>query len=413
MSEVAAGIAIRAVSLILGLAVGLVIIRGLPVEDFGEYSLHVSLFIVAVALSGRGIEMLLHREVAHNKGESEKVAEIVQSLQGPWIARIALGVICFTLTIPVAKSLGVFPDLRWEVGLAMGTTVGSAGLMLAISAVEMGSGRPIRALIPFHLVQPAVFLLILVSIEAASISSAVIAFSASYLAGAIVSILIKSFDIPKRRLSSVVMSEEHSKAHPFLFRLVVTQLVLGETDIVMVGFLLTEVDLSLFAAARRIAGLIAVGLGTVNSMLCWRIGKTYTTAGQVELQREVRYVARWAALIAFPPTLLLFFFSNELLEVLGQDYVDARPILLVLLAGQLFQVAAGPSLLTLLMCNQDERSSRIGITSSMVKFVATPLFTLYGGGVGAAAAVSAVMALQSLLGVRAARHSLSVSTIVR
>ncbi len=118
-------------------------------------------------------------------------------------------------------------------------------------------------------------------------------------------------------------------------------IILSETDIVMVGALVGSREAGLYAAASKTASLVAFVLIAVNAIAAPMISAQHVNDEHVEMQNLVSRAARWIFFPSLAICLFLAVLSKPVLELFGSEFDAARWELVVLLAGQLVNAAAG------------------------------------------------------------------------
>jgi O-antigen/teichoic acid export membrane protein len=164
-------------------------------------------------------------------------------------------------------------------------------------------------------------------------------------------------------------------------------LVNSNADILMLGALAGPGDAGLYKAASRGAELVTFGLLAVSVPLGPAVARMYAAGDSKLLQRTV---TRWARLAFVPAASLaagFILWGQSFLALFGPDFVTdkARTTLAILSAGQLFNVAAGPVGLLLIMTKK-ERMAAVGVTLAAginiaMNAVLIPLYGLEGAAV--------------------------------
>jgi len=144
--------------------------------------------------------------------------------------------------------------------------------------------------------------------------------------------------------------------------------VLMQLDIVIVGTVLGPREAGVYAAAARTATLVSFVIVAVNAAAAPRFAALWAQGRVDELQR---LVTRLAGLIFWPSVAIaagLAVLSGPLLALFGPGFDQARPALLVLLAGQLVNAGAG-SVGYLLTLTGYHREATVALGFSALLFV--------------------------------------------
>lgn len=171
-----------------------------------------------------------------------------------------------------------------------------------------------------------------------------------------------------------------------------------QLDVWLVGTFADTSDVALFGAARRLATLVPAPLLIANAALAPLIAEAWAKGGRARTENIARIGATAATLAAAAPALLALLLPGALLAVLFGDYYAAgAPVLVLLVAGQLLNVAAGPNLLTLIMRGR-ERAALVGVAVPAAALLGFgPLLAASWGILGVAAGSAAALVLQNLL----------------
>lgn len=400
---------VRFLSLVLGVGVGLVLVRSLSAEQYGEFAFATSSVIAVSALFTRGLGLLLHRESARVMADGQEMSDLLSATLGKFVTRTLIGCVALGIAGFVANGVGQLPTTSSIHILALCGAMAAVAIVQFVGFIELGRARSLRALFPFNVLQPAILLAAALTLAAGDLSLTLAAFVLSYVIAAIVAVFARSFPLPTSLDGS--QWSRYAGPHRHLVALAVSQLVLGEADVVIAGLVLGEIELAQFAVLRRLAGLVAVGFGTVNATLAWKIGRTYSQGNPLAmLQADVRSIARWGAVVSIPPAIAIIVLDGPILGYLGPEYRSVSTGLLVMMLAQLFGVIAGPNIQTLLMCGEERFASRIDAVGAAFKVVLLPVLALSNGVLGAAVASATITVLQNLAASASVRKQLSVSS---
>ena len=187
----------------------------------------------------------------------------------------------------------------------------------------------------------------------------------------------------------------------------VAQLILaGQTDIVIVGTVVSKAEAGHYAIANQIAGVLSMGTTAMSFVAAPSIAQYHRAGDRVALQRLLNRV-RWTNLIPTLPALAFIAVAGRpLLGLFGPSFKEAYPVLLVLSAGGL-QAAAGGSIAGFLLTmtgNERAGAGIIGAAAVVYLVLVAILAPLYGAMGVALSTVSAFLFRAIWLGcVRAAQ----------
>jgi len=166
------------------------------------------------------------------------------------------------------------------------------------------------------------------------------------------------------------------------------QLVLSQqSDILVVGTVLSPRDAGLYSAASQLSGLIMLGAQAVIFVVLPMVADLYARGRRAELQSIVVRTVQGCALISVPAVAVLLVGGRVVLHAYGSAFVDAYPILAVLTSGTLVGATMGIiSGFLLTMTGHERAASRMVVGTALLNLALTITLTPLFGAVGAAVA---------------------------
>jgi len=119
------------------------------------------------------------------------------------------------------------------------------------------------------------------------------------------------------------------------------QIILGQTDIVMLGMMRGAEDVGLYAVAHRVAFLLLYVTMASNMILAPVMSRLYANKQKARLQRILTRAVRISFFSIFPFALILIFWGDIVLTVFGDNFVNAQSALAILSIGRLVDVFIG------------------------------------------------------------------------
>ncbi len=166
------------------------------------------------------------------------------------------------------------------------------------------------------------------------------------------------------------------------------QVVLSQSDTLMIGALVGTTETGLYAAARKISSLLIFPLIAVNSILAPMVVGLYEQNSQLKLQRIVNLAVNSIFLITAAIAIIIAVGGRPILGLFGTEFKAAYFILLISLFGQLVNAMAGPVSLLLNMTGHHNYTAKILLVSAVVNVVLNALLIPSYQGIGAAIATS-------------------------
>lgn len=392
--------------------------RVLGVTNFGLYRLALSVVTVATAVASGGLHNALLTIIPRRGERAGLMAETLG--RAAWQAATVAGVLAAAIAIwrtPIAAAFG-YP----QAGLLLAVMAVSLPFLVLLAAVQAASRAAFAfaaAIVPGQIVRPALFAVLLVAAWRWDVRSPVTvawlftaaAAMAACIAGAAVS-RVGQFGTGWLRPAWRIDREFITLMAP-LMGLAILQGIQESLPVWLLGRLSTAGAIGLYAAAERMAFLVAVILTAINLVYAPAIGALWARAERERLRESFQRVARWTLAASLPVCLVLIVAGQGLLRVFGVEYQVAAPALTLLALGQLVNAGTGSVGYLLLLT---------GHSRTVVWDVAVAVMTLAGlgsvlvpsyGVTGAAGAVAVVVAGLNLLMAAQVRARLHVVPFTR
>jgi len=119
------------------------------------------------------------------------------------------------------------------------------------------------------------------------------------------------------------------------------QVILGQTDIVMLGLMRAPEDVGLYAAANRIASVLVFVMMAINVLMAPITARLYSNGEKRRLQKILTRAVRIAFFAVLPFGLILVFLGPHILGLFGHAFVFAQSALTILAVGRLVDIAMG------------------------------------------------------------------------
>jgi len=119
------------------------------------------------------------------------------------------------------------------------------------------------------------------------------------------------------------------------------QIVMGQTDIIMLGALRGAQDVGLYAVVNRMAFLLIYVTMASNMILMPVMSRLFANGEKQRLQIILTKAVRIAFLLVLPTGLLFIFFGRYILVIFGAEFLSAQPALNILSIGRILDVFVG------------------------------------------------------------------------
>lgn len=165
-------------------------------------------------------------------------------------------------------------------------------------------------------------------------------------------------------------------------------MVFSQSDLIVLGLIRRGADVGYYSAAARMAMLVGFGLSVLNVVAAPLISELHAAQNGRDLQRLLTLMIRAGGFMGLVLALCIVGLAPFVLPVFGAGFEAARTPLLVLIAGQVVNVAAGPVGLLLLMTDHQGAVLKISMGVSLLGIALAIFGVLYWGMLGAAAATA-------------------------
>ncbi len=171
------------------------------------------------------------------------------------------------------------------------------------------------------------------------------------------------------------------------------QIVLGQTDIVMLGAMRGAHEVGLYAVANRMALIIGYTMMAAEIIIAPIIARLYAKADKEKLQNILTKAVRISFFSILPFGIIFIFAGNYVLQFFGKEFIVANSALSILTIGRLVHVALGPGALLLSMTGHEKSVANIVAIAAFLNIIANSvLIPLYGiNGAAIASAVSLIL----------------------
>jgi O-antigen/teichoic acid export membrane protein len=164
------------------------------------------------------------------------------------------------------------------------------------------------------------------------------------------------------------------------------QLVISQTDILMLGIMTRDTDVGVYHLAVRLLSVIQFVLISTNAVVAPRISEFYHKGRRAELQRLVKRVTRIAFFAAMMLTIGFILFGRILLGMFGGSFREGYTALVILAIGHFFNAASGPVGMFLNMTGHQKSIRNVVATAAALNFLFNLILIPRYGINGAAAA---------------------------
>lgn len=121
-----------------------------------------------------------------------------------------------------------------------------------------------------------------------------------------------------------------------------TNVIIGRSTTILVGYFKDATSTGLFGAAITITPFISLSLTSFGKIFAPVISELWEKGDLVELEATFKTVTKWIFSLGFPVFLVFMLFAPTLLLVLGEEFSNAATTMRLLSLGQMVNAMVGP-----------------------------------------------------------------------
>lgn len=400
MGRIMGSLAFKLASMGLTFLVTMVLARNLTTDQFGLYSLVLSIVMVSAVIAGFGLPSLVVREFA---GLSATVGAKVRSFRGFAVMSMAAMTVLVALVLYLA--IVIFQAFSSELATFFGWIVALIVLMTLLNylcAELRGFNFLYASQTPNLLARPLLMLLlVLAALGLGRLDGARTALSLYGLAALLALVLGLILLVVHRRDTGKADHDLPADRHRIWTRTAVPLMLSGgivvvnqNIDIVFLGALSDQSEIAVYKVCAQVSGLLSVSLNVVALVANRQFARLHQKGDAVGLERLARRATLFCLLLTVPLFLVCLAFGAELLDLaFGSEYAAGAPILAVLAAAQALNAS-------------------FGIVGAMLNMTGHERATLTGVFVAASVNAGLNLTLIPVMGAMGAAIALLVSTFV-
>jgi O-antigen/teichoic acid export membrane protein len=162
-------------------------------------------------------------------------------------------------------------------------------------------------------------------------------------------------------------------------------LIINEVDVLLVGSFVPPAQVGLYAAASRASKVIPFGLAAISFVVAPYISELYSQGKRQELQRILTLAAYGILVTALPVAAVMLLAGGRVMAVFGPEFIAARPVLTILVLGQLVNAMCGSIGLLLVMTGHHRYNIMVVGTCAaldvLLCWILAPRYGIIGGAI--------------------------------
>ncbi len=201
-------------------------------------------------------------------------------------------------------------------------------------------------------------------------------------------------------------------ASALLGALIACEIILQNTDVLVVSRYLTPADVGIYFAASKTMSLVLFVHYAVGSAVANRFAALHAAGDRAGLRVFVREAVNWTFWPSLAGAIGLSVFGKPLLWLFGPEFTEGYPVMLILVLGFLARASIGPADYLLNMLGEQSINAAILLVSAILNialaFALVPRFGL----IGAASATSITLVVGAFLNYVIAKRRLEIEVAI-
>jgi len=396
----------RVIGYILGFAMQVIFARLLGPDQYGLYSLGLTIANVGVLFAVFGLNSGMTRFLGEYLGKKEygKAKRIIiVGIESTTILSVLTAIFLFIFRWPIAVS--IFKDERLVSIIPWFSLVMILlSLMSLLNGIFQGLKKPSLFTFSREVIEKIlrIALFIVLYFLGFRVLGVILATLISSLV--VLGFLVHSLFKNTKRIFAETHSEKidvkrlfgYSSNMLFVF---FTYFLMGQVNRLILGIYLDSKSVGLYTIAGTVAGLSTFFLTSFNSIFAPMIAELYHKGDLKTLNNMYSNLTRWIVSLTIPITLWLIIFSEDILTIFGKEYILAKYTLIFLAIGQFVNAAVGSNGLILAMTKYQKFEMINGLTVAglniFLNILLIPRFGVVGSAIGGMVAISTVNILKS------------------
>lgn len=396
-------LAINSLGTLLAFTLQIILARALGVVEFGQYAYATTWLSVLTVLCRCGLDTATLRLLPEYMAKEQFALIRGYFRWSGIIAAVASIALSLLLTLVLFTQTEIEDSLRRVLFLSV--------LALPLSVYLAVQGSRFQA---FHYIAwaqlPQVVLrplIIAALVVCTAFASGKNLFAQSVMIAQIVSILTcmlifavgTRLVFPPQLLHGVRSYDRSAWVHVAAPMALVTgfDMLLNQTDVLIVGSLLSTTEAGVYAIATKITLLMPMAIIFVNTVAAPTIARLHAEGKTAQLQRMLTRIAWGSAAVSVPLCVGAIVFSRWLLGIFGSQFETGQSALVILAGGRLLVAFTGSVGYLMSMSNHQSEAAAILGATAFTNILLCSLLVPIWGIEGAALSTTVSMALWSII----------------
>lgn len=398
--------------ILLSFIAQILIVRSIPLDDFGLYSLSVVIITVFMTIALLGFQEGVARSIAYLRG-SEKEASVGSVIVGATVISFGLASVFSVLLFLNADAVAALfsnPSLAWPLRV-LSAAIPFSVLISLFTAFFRGYALVAPGVLFSQIARNLllIFFLLLLGWLTAPFSAVLASYLSATVLAALTFLVYTVLRLPDGRkvlgtAGTALRWDSCCALVTFSAPLLVfsfLNMVMNWTDTIMLGIFQTVETVALYNAAMPIAQLTGlVHLSAVGMYVPIASG-LFARGHTDELGRSYKTLARWVFLCTAPIFFVIAVFAPLVLEFFyGAAYLPASPVVVVLATGFLFHTVLGMNAMTILAMGHSRflmyTATAAAVLNIGLNLVLIPQYAAFGAAVASLSSLTASNIINSV-----------------
>jgi O-antigen/teichoic acid export membrane protein len=415
--RVASAFAVQIAGAGLAFLFSVMLARLVGVAGVGLYFLAITIVDISATISRLGLESasLRFASIAHSRGDRGSLAALYRkSTSLAFGAGIAIALPVWLIASHLSLGGEKAQEFRAELPLLVfaiapvALLVVQAEFLKAIGSTATGTFS--QAVVPSLLLLAGS--IVLRFLGAGTVHDVFVTYVIVAFASVILAILMWQWRLPGiwRERGSFDMGLLLRTSTPLLL-VNSMNLVLGWTDVLVLGMWRDAAEVGIYGIALRIALLTAFVLSAINVVVAPQFAALHSQGNDAALKRLAQQSALWTLIAAAPAILVLLLVPDLILQIFGPQFKDGAGALRILALGQLVNVATGSVGILLVMTGHEKLMRNIVAASAALNLLGNLALVPRYGAIGAAASTALSLAFMNILSWYMVRKKLHINVL--
>jgi len=411
-------LSIKFVGMIAGVLVSVFLARFLGSDGLGIINLSNRVVSILIIIGLLGTNQIIVRSVAIDR-EKKNFREIGNLIHSAYWLNGLFSILISVITIYLSPWIAteVFDDPRLIIPLTIFTLALTPQVISKIlSSALIGSKKIWQGNLVDHtlsiLITGVLLLIFWATNHEISINLTAILYSVGRVCVTICVMILwhRIFKFKNTSIWNINLKRLFKTSNPLFISTLATFLI-GNTDILILGYFARIDQVGLYAVGFKIAFLSTIVLQISNSSISPIIANLFHVRRIKEIERMLKRVSKGLFIVGVIQLVVYIFFGKFILSIWGGEFKEAYNILLILSIGQLFNLATGGVGQLLIMAGYDKENRNITLIFLVLNLILNCIFIKYFGITGAAIVSSSTVALLNITRVIVAKNRTGISTI--